>query len=284
MRYGLIFALLCVSATAASAFEVMTDVPYVEGGHWRQKLDVYLPNEAVRGEDPAPLLVWIHGGAWMHGSKTEGAGLGYLADRGIAVASIGYRLSTDAIFPAQIDDCVAAVRFLATHAAEHGLDGTRIVVAGQSAGGHLAALLGTSAGSLDPPLPVAGVIDFYGPTDLRAPALREDFVGPLAPAEAVALANLFGGSPQQKPRLAAAASPVTFATPDDCPFLIIHGDRDPVVPVVQSRRLEDALRRAAVPVELIVVPGGGHGGRGFFTEPLQRRMVGFIARATGAAE
>lgn len=271
--------LLCGAATAADLFRVVRDVPYVESGHWRQKVDLYVPT-AARGA--VPVFVWIHGGAWLAGSKVEGAAFAFLAERGFAVASVGYRLSGDAPFPAQIDDVRAAVGWLARNAGEFGADGGRIVVAGQSAGGHLASLLGATAGSLTPALPVVGVIDFYGPADLRAGPIAEDYRNRPAVGGAVALAAFLGGSPQQKPAVAAAASPVTHVTADDCPFLIVHGDRDPIVPIAQSRRLDTALRAAGVPTEFVVVPGGGHGGRGFGDLAVRERMTAFLEEVTGA--
>jgi hypothetical protein len=147
------------------------DLVYVEGGHERHKLDLYLPEKA---DGPLPLIIWVHGGGWQNGSKDGCPPLrgGYI-ERGYAVASINYRLSGHAVFPAQIEDCKAAIRWLRAHAKEYGLDAKRFGVWGSSAGGHLVALLGTSGdvkefdvgANLDQSSRVQAVCDYYGPTD-----------------------------------------------------------------------------------------------------------------------
>ena len=118
---------------------VYRDIPYITDGHERQKLDLYVPV----GRDNTPLLIWIHGGAWLQGSKEGGVPLVYLAE-GYAIASINYRLSQHALLPAQLEDCKAAIRWLRSNAVEYGLDSTRFATWGPSAGGHLVTLLGTT--------------------------------------------------------------------------------------------------------------------------------------------
>src|SRR5262249_24089734 len=141
-------------------------------GHERQKLDLYLPDKA---DGPLPVVVWVHGGAWRQGSKNGCPGV-YLAARGFAVASVGCRLSHDAVFPAQIEDCKAAVRWLRANAKKYTLDPDHVGAWGASAGGHLVALLGTTGGmkdlegkdgDLDQSSKVQCVVDWFGPTDLR---------------------------------------------------------------------------------------------------------------------
>src|SRR5262249_12628746 len=144
------------------------DLPYVTGGHQRQTLDLYLPS----AEQPVPLIIWIHGGAWRVGSKEDDLPLDYLA-QGCAVASINYRLSQHALFPAQIEDCKAAVRWLRANATRFKLDPQRFGAWGPSAGGHLAALLGTTGAvrafevgaNLVVSSRVQAVVDYFGPTD-----------------------------------------------------------------------------------------------------------------------
>lgn len=243
---------------------VYRDLPYVTNGHPRQKLDLYLPQNP--DDKNLPLLIWVHGGAFCMGDKGEwiGAQLAYLA-RGSAVASINYRLSQDAIFPAQIEDCKAAVRWLRANAAQYHLDPIRFAAWGASAGGHLAAMLGTAGNenefdvgeNLDQSSRVQVVVDYFGPTDLshlRSVSLEAGSVE----------SRLIGCAIRDNPDKAGRASPVTYVTKDAPPFLIVHGDADPIVPYSQSQRLESALENAGVPVIFYTVKGGRHGG---FTDP-----------------
>jgi acetyl esterase/lipase len=187
-------------------------------------------------------------------------------DAGYAVASINYRLSQHARFPAQIQDCKAAIRWLRAHADEYGLDAQRIGVWGSSAGGHLVALLGTSGGIEDfdvgPNAQVSSrvqaVCDFFGPTDFaRMSSFRTtmDHDAPDSPES-----RLIGGPVQENADKVRRANPITYVTKDDPSFLIVHGDKDPLVPHNQSELLYDALKSAAVDVTLYTVRGGGHGG------------------------
>jgi acetyl esterase/lipase len=235
------------------------DLSYVPNGHALQKLDLYVPQSI---EKPLPLIVWIHGGGWKGGSKDQCPPLSW-SGKGFAVASINYRLSQDAKFPAQIKDCKAAIRWLRTHAKKYKIDPDHVVAWGGSAGGHLASLVGTARdvpeweqghglGSSQ----VHAVIDWYGRADLTPvstdPALAE------SPS-----ASLLGGSGREVGELAQAASPLTHVSKDDPPFLIMHGDLDNVVPVQQSQTFAEALRKAGVKVSLVVLKGAGHGGPDF---------------------
>jgi acetyl esterase/lipase len=242
---------------------VYRDLPYVTNEHERQKLDLYIP----RAQEKLPLIIRIHGGAWLAGSKEmEGPG-DYVRD-GYAVASINYRLSQDAIFPAQIQDCKAAVRFLRANAQKYNLDPNRFAVWGPSAGGHLAALLGTTGDvnefdigeNLTVSSKVRAVADFFGPTDflqMEAHRLPNGMVhnSPDSPES-----KLIGGNIQDNPEKCAKANPITYITKDDPPFLIVHGDKDPLVPHHQSEILEAALKKAGVPVTFYTVKDGAHGG------------------------
>jgi len=235
--------------------------------HERQALDLYLPP----GQGPWPLIVWVHGGAFRAGSKEGPLPMACLL-QGFAIASIGYRLSQHALWPAQIVDCKAAVRWLRAHADEYALDSTRLAAWGCSAGGHLSAMLGLSAhvskwergDNLACSSSVQAVVDWFGPTDflqMDAHRLPEGMVHNLADSPE---SELVGGPIQAHPDRVAAANPITYVRPDAPPFLIIHGDRDPLVPHHQSVLLAAALKSAGVPVQLYTVPGGGHGG---FTDP-----------------
>lgn len=235
-------------------------------------LDLYLPEKA-----PAqllPVVVWIHGGGWNKGSK-EICPLTWLAAEGFAVASIDYRLTYAAQWPAQIDDCRAALRFLRANAARYQLDPHRLFVAGGSAGGHLAALMGT----IDLPLEerVAGVLDFYGPADLLTMPNNTPEPGKTdAELAKTNGAQLLGGIVRDRPELAKRASALHQVTPGDAPFLILHGDADPAVPLEQSQRLHAALQAAGVPSTLRVIPGAGHGGKQFDTPEIHNAIRTFL--------
>ena len=260
------------------------DMPYVENGHERQVLDLYLPEKS---EGPLPLVIWIHGGAWAAGNK-DGCpplGAGYV-QRGYAVASINYRLSQHAIFPAQIEDCKAAIRWLRAHATDYGIDPDHFGVAGSSAGGHLVALVGTSGdvtafdlgANLDVSSRVQAVADYYGPTDfvqmdanaVKGARLVHD--DPKSPES-----RLIGG-PIQEPanyEKVQAANPITYVTSDDPPFVIIHGDVDPMVPHHQSELLHASLTQNGTPTHFITVLGGGHG-QGFPGKELEPLVMAFF--------
>ena len=242
---------------------VHRDLVYVINGHSRQTLDLYLPRSAK----PSPLIIWIHGGAFRMGSK-EGRIPAEMLEQGYAIASLNYRLSQHARFPAQIEDCKAAVRWLRAHADTYGLDPLHFASWGESAGGHLAAMLGTAGHErsfevgehLEHSSRVQAVLDFFGPTDflqMDAQRLPEGMVHDTADSPE---SQLIGGPIQERPAEVARANPVTYVTPEAAPFLIIHGDRDPLVPYGQSLLLVDALRAAGVPVTFYTVVGAGHGG------------------------
>ena len=235
------------------------DLAYVPNGHERQKLDLYLPSEQKDGAKPLPLLVWIHGGGWEAGSKDNPPALRFVPD-GYALASINYRLSQHAVFPAQIEDCKAAIRWLRANAKQYNIDSDHIGVWGASAGGHLVALLGTTAdvkefdvgGNLEQSSCVQCVCDFFGPTDFTH--IGNDLDKPESP-----VSKLLGGPVKEHKDLAAKASPVTYVSKNAAPCLIMHGDKDPLVPIHQSEELEADLKKAGVEVTFTVIAGAGHG-------------------------
>jgi acetyl esterase/lipase len=233
------------------------DVAY--GTHERQKLDVYVP----KSEKPLPLVIWVHGGGWEAGTKDNNPALTLMA-RGFAVAGINYRLSQHAVFPAQIHDVKAAVRYLRANAKKLNLNADKFGAVGASAGGHLVALLGTSGsvkdlegdgGHVGVSSKVQAVCDWFGPTDIAK----------MSPAGITGnpITKLLGGDTGSKATLAKAANPITHITKDVPPFLIIHGDKDPLVPLSQSELLHTALKDAKVSSDLWVIPGAAHGGKEF---------------------
>ena len=258
------------------------DIAYVPQGHERQKLDLYLP--AQPSAEPLPVIIWVHGGAWLAGSKAGCPARRFVAE-GYAVASINYRLSQHAIFPAQIQDCKAAVRWLRAHAGTYNLDPKRFGVWGASAGGHLVALLGTAGDvndfdvgeHLDVSSRVQAVCDFFGPTDFTKMSSFPSTMDHDAPDSPEA--RLIGGAVQANRDKARRADPITYVTKDDPPFLIVHGDKDPLVPHNQSELLLAALEKAEVEARLYTVRGGGHGG---FKDPKVNPLVAeFFAKHLG---
>jgi acetyl esterase/lipase len=276
--------------------KVEKDIPYAGTTNPRQTLDLLVP-KAPKGDKPLPVVVNIHGGAWMSGDKSNGTPMlaNMVASGDYAAVSIGYRLSGEATWPAQIHDCKAAIRWIRANAEKYHLDPERIGVMGGSAGGHLVAMLGTSGGNealegdLGPYKGVSSkvkcVVDQFGPAELTtmgdAPSSL-DHNSPNSPESKLL------GSPILKSQDAAkAASPITYVSKDDPPFLIIHGDKDMTVPFDQSEKLTKALKASGVDVLFIKVEGGGHGGfrnpevfkrvRQFFDKNLRVQAVGTIS-------
>lgn len=258
------------------------DLAYVRDGHARQKLDLFLPEKST---GPLPLVIWVHGGGWQNGSKDQClplrlgfTGLGY------AVASLNYRLSGHAIFPAQIEDCQAAVRWLRDHAKDYGLDPDRFAAWGSSAGGHLVALLGTAGDSAEfAPTPrpktsarVQAVCDFYGPTDLLKFAVTPGYGVHAKPDSPES--KLLGGPVLDLPAQAKRANPLTYVGADDPPFFILHGSADPVVPPQQSALLHAALQAAGISSTHRTIADAKHGGPEFSTPAVVAEVDAFFRR------
>jgi len=265
-----------------SAVRQLGDIPYVIDGHKHQQLDLFLP----AADGPArPLVVTVHGGGWSGGSRKEYYALGIaLVNKGYVVASIDYRLSQDAIYPAQIEDCKAAIRFLRAHASEYGIAPNRVGAWGQSAGGHLVALLGTTGdirdfdtgANLDQSSKVQCIVDWYGPTDFLhfgEPPL------PIVNNPNNAGSRLINGmAGAVAPEKARRASPVYFVNKNSSPFLIMHGDKDNTVPLQQSQILEAALKKSGSECALMVLSGAGHGGPAFKSPEATAAVLQFLDR------
>ncbi len=258
--------------------KLVANLDYTRTPSGNLALDLYLPEKAPA--HPLPVLVWVHGGGWKSGSKIN-CPLTWLAAEGYAVASLDVRLLHHAGWPAQLEDPRAAVRWLRANAAQYHLDPARIAIAGGSSGAHVAALVGTSAVVSGETVSsrVQAVIDFYGPADLLTMPANTPNGGKtdvdLAKANG---ARLLGGIVRDRPALAREASALYQVSQDDPPFLILHGDADPQVPIDQSRRLHAALQRVGVSSELQELPGAGHGGKAFDTPALRATILSFLAR------
>jgi acetyl esterase/lipase len=261
------------------------NIPYVEHGHRNQVLDLFLPERP--SDKPLPLMIWIHGGAWMAGNQASPPVV-YLVSKGFAVASVQHRFSSEAIWPAQAYDCKAAIRFLRAKASKYNLDPDHCGVGGDSSGGHLAAFVGTSGdvkemegdlGNTNVSSRVQAVVDWFGPTDFTVMAQQSgphsmiQHDSPNSPES-----RLLGGPVQEKRDLARTANPMTYVDKDDSPFLIMHGDNDQLVPLGQSVILAKALIDAGVEVTVKTIHGAGHEGPQFRSAESQQLIEEFLSR------
>ncbi|MDA0921641.1 MAG: alpha/beta hydrolase [Planctomycetota bacterium] len=269
-----------VADVRAASPTVRKDIEFANVDGHSLKLDLYLPADAK----DVPLVVWIHGGGWSGGSK-NGCPISWLTDDGYAVASISYRLTDKAIFPAQIHDCKAAIRWLRANAEKFGYSTAKVGVSGSSAGGHLAALVGTSGdvkelegtvgGNLDQSSRVDAVVDFYGATDF---VLRSKTQPHRANEKGSVVYRLLGGGADQKVELAKQASAAFHVTKDDPPFLVFHGSNDKTVLIDQSERINEVYTKAGLPIALHVLKGSGHGGKEFYEGERRGLIREFLAK------
>lgn len=257
------------------------NLPYQKDTLQKHLLDIYLPPNP---QGKIPLIIWVHGGGWLSNDKY--ADMGYMKEtisdlmkEGYALASIDYRFSTQAVFPAQMLDCNTAISFLIDHAAEYGLDRDRFALMGFSAGGHLASMLALSKNQNidDFFLPATNrnfsfkaVVDFYGPADLTL------FPGANDPKSPEGL--LIGAAPLDRPDLAKMASPVSFVDENDPPFLIIHGENDDLVSPMQSYLLNSWLQVKGIRSELMIVPGAPHYGSMFDADEIRVKVLNFLKK------
>jgi acetyl esterase/lipase len=264
---------------------VQRDLTFARVGDQELKLDLYLPDEGK----PAGLIVWVHGGAWRGGSRDHVDVQGLTA-LGWAIASVDYRLSTVARFPAQIHDIKAAIRYLRANAATLGFPANRFVVAGSSAGAHLAALVGVTNG--DPALEgsvgdqpgvssdVQAILDLYGASDLTTILGQSSRHG--LEVRVPALDLLLGGQPDAVPALARLASPVFQLDAHDPPLFLLHGEKDDQMPPEQSHQLAAAYEKLGQPLHFEIIPGAGHGGPAFTTAARLRAMDEFLRQHLAA--
>ena len=268
-------------------YAILRDLPYVPGADPAQTLDLYLPEHSTGS--PLPLIVWVHGGGWLGGSKGNPPAAAFLS-QGYAVASVEYRFSKKALFPAQIQDCQAAIRWLRANSAKYHLDPDHFGAWGGSAGGHLVAMLGV-AGGQKAFAPIGGnedqsdkvqcVVDFYGPADFatvveqaQADKSVKNAINFNSPADP--FSSLIGGPLGQNAEKALAASPVHYVSKQSAPILIVHGTADILVPYAQSVELFDALRKAGADATLQKLPNAGHGGPAFGCPPMKQLIKAFF--------
>ena len=275
-------------------FNIMQDISYAGTDNARQTLDLALPVKRTTNK-PLPVIAFIHGGGWRGGSKEGGLNRirGFLKAGKYAGVSIGYRLSNEAKWPAQIHDCKAAIRWVKANAVKHGLDGSKIAVHGTSAGGHLVAMLGTTAGvkAMDGSIgvytgqstKVACVVDYFGPTNFLRMNDFESRIDHDAKDSPEGL--LIGGPVQDNKKKTLTADPISYVSKEDSPFLIMHGTKDMAVPYNQSVILHSALKKIGVPSALLTVTGGGHGvGGGVLNEHLQKFFDHHLLKKSGVFE
>lgn len=255
------------------------NIPYMQDTLKKHLLDIYLPPNA---KGKVPLVIWVHGGGWLSNDKYSDMGymketVAAIINQGYALASIDYRFSTQATFPAQMLDCNAAVSYLYDHGNEFGFDTDRFALMGFSAGGHLASMMGLSINQQEDEFFVPGtsrdfkfkaVVDFYGPADLTLFPGATDAKSPEG--------LLIGAAPLDRPDLAKMASPVNFVDEKDPPFLIIHGEKDDLVSPRQSHLLNSWLKVKGVPTDMILVPGAPHFGTMFDAPEIRNRVMEFL--------
>jgi acetyl esterase/lipase len=251
------------------------DIVYARVNGRELSLDLYLPEKKSSKDELLPVIVWIHGGGWKGGGKGSGGRAKGMVERQYVLVDVEYRLSGEAIFPAQVQDCKAAIRWIRANADKYGLDPDRIGAMGSSAGGHLVTFLGTSADTNEFDTDsnagyssgVQAVCDLWGPTDiLQMDAHNPEGARWIHDSPESPESRLVGGPIQEEPfrSLAVKVNPIKYIAKgcDIPPFLIIHGDSDMSVPPHQSKLLYEALKKAGVDVTLRLVKDGGHGLKG----------------------
>ena len=262
--------------------QFLQNIPYANDTLKKHLLDIYVPANAKATN---PVVIWVHGGAWMLNDKY--ADMGYMTatiksiiEKGYVLASIDYRHSTTAIFPAQIQDCNKALEFLHNNAAKYKLDKSKFVLFGFSAGGHLASLLALSNNNnvtdfypqnKKTSFKIKAVIDFYGPSDFLAMTALGD-----PEMKGDPISTLLGSTPLKRPDISKFASPSNYVDKDDPPFIIVHGERDESVPYQQSVLLQSYLNLAGVKNELVIVKGAPHFGVMFDTDDIQSKVLDFL--------
>ena len=282
-----LFANCVAHPPTSSAVKVERKLVFENTGGKSLALDLYRPANLA---GKVPVVVLIYGGAWvMRNQGSEKPRAEWLARHGYAAAVIDYRLSSEALFPAQIFDCKAAVRWLRANSAQYKLDAGHIGAWGDSSGAHLACILGTAGkvpalegdfGNTNESSQVQAVVDFFGPTDflqMEAHALPGSPINHDSPGSPEAL--LIGGPIQLNKEKVEEANPITYVTEETPPFFIAHGDADPLVPYNQSELLYEALRKAQDQVTFYKIAGAGHGGPAFDSDMMRAAVLAFLDKS-----
>ena len=261
---------------SVKGYSIVRDIEFGRVEDTPLLLDMYVPDEPVK--IPTPVVVWIHGGGWVGGDKYPSQ-VSLLAERGFLCVSINYRLSGEAKFPASIEDCKCAIRWLRAHADEYYIDPQAIGVWGSSAGGHLAMLAGCASeedglegdgGWEGYSSRVQAVCSFFGPADLTSLFIPQD------------CCELIGESLEERADLYTAASPINYVSAGDPPLLMVHGSADYIVPIGQSEMMLESYEDAGLDVKLVRVTGAGHG---FFfndditpsLDEIEQKVINFFA-------
>jgi acetyl esterase/lipase len=268
---------------AADGARDINDITYATVDGKSLGLDLHLP----AGTRSPPLVVYLHGGAWQNGSKSQYPA--FLVAHGFAVASLDFRSTNDAPFPANVHDIKAGIRFLRAKASEYGYRTGRIAIAGASSGGHLAALVGVTNGNAelegtegnyrDESSSVQAIVSYFGASNLTTILAQSTPFG--LEVRAPALQKLFGDTTERKPQLARLASPVFHVDRSDPPLFLLHGDQDAQMPINQMHELDGAYAAAGLRTQMLVLHGVGHDGGPFFQGEPVEKVVTFLRRTIG---
>jgi acetyl esterase/lipase len=257
-----------VKIAATSEVEARLDQSYAGNDNPKQQVDLYLPKKR-NSDKPLPVVALIHGGGWVNGDRIgyAAAAIQFARTGDSAAVTVGYRLTKEAKWPAQVYDCKAAIRWIRAHAKEFNLDQDKIAVMGSSAGGHLSSLLGTSGdvkeleGDLGPHTRFSSrvqcVVNLCGPEDFTKALMFDQEGKPILKDDAVI--GLLGGNYEEKHAEAVAASPVSYVSKDDPPFITFHGTKDMRVAYLHAEAIHAALGKAGVPSLRVPITDGGHG-------------------------
>jgi acetyl esterase/lipase len=280
---GVLVALSLSVGSSAQTARHFTDLVYATVGGKPLGLDLHLP----AGVQHPPLLVFVHGGAWTTGSKAQYPT--FLLERGFAVASVDFRSSNDAPFPADVFDIKAGIRYLRAKAGFYGYRSDRIAIVGASSGGHLAALVGVTSGlhalegsEGDYPNQSSGIqaiVSYFGASDLTTILAQSTPTG-LA-VRAPALKRLLGAAPDEVPELAKLASPIFHVERNAPPIMLLHGDQDTQMPLNQVYEMQWAYEQAGRRAEVLILHGVDHDAGPFFRDAPVDRVVNFLKHTIG---
>ena len=258
--------------------ELIANIEYAKPNGQSLLLDLYRPENQ---QTEVPVIVFVHGGGWKNGSKKAGKQAIWMVPHGFAIVSIDYRLTNAGQWPDQMNDCYEAVRWVRRNAKKYRFDAEHIGCWGSSAGGHLVALMGTRTypGKEDVSSRVQAVCDWFGPTELLT--MPPNTLGNGRTEADIAKSNgakLLGATVRDVPKKAKDASALDNVSKDDAPFLIMHGDKDKGVPLIQSEKLHKKLLSVGVPSTLVVLKGAGHGGPQFANEKSKKVILNFFGK------